>query len=361
MMKPAFLILSLLLCVLTLQAQTKKVLTSTLQQVGLNRVDTLKPGSYAYKVSGHRMVVRVGDAGVVEHVGIPLFPSKMRTQMPSPVYDFLEYTLLKKTLSLSGDNMRINSVSFKKGNWNTLLSVTDNMQCNINNNMGRLYDVTWYDTDKIVASVSFPIQYDLLLLSNKEELENILIADLRNSTGALSDYTIKAPDSGTFSSEYDNKKIFMLAGDTYLKNSITNNLYYMKKGQSYRLFASSQYPAESLANILLRADKSLPKAYVTLRVVKYDGTVETVEFTMADWISCMAKYDCQCYYGFDKENDGKSTAVLYASNPKSGYDHVLMLECNTDQLDQSVVHLSGTAYLFSPTSNVKNMFYKYKK
>lgn len=366
-MKNIFLTIALFVVSLAACAQgsaslpVKKSITRTVQQLGIPAGDLKVPGMHAYTVKGQKVVMRVNDSKVVEHVGIPLFSQNIRLQMSSPVYDFLEYTLLHKKLSLAGDSIRVNSVTFKKGNWDTLLTITDDMQCTINCNMGRQYEVSWYAADKLLASLTLPVQYDLLMLSNKQELENIFIADLDDTGGTLSDYSIKSPDKDTFSNEYKNNNIFMLEGDTYLKRSITDNLFYRKKGQTYSLFSSSQYPAESLSNILLRADKSLPNAYVTLKVVKYDSTVKTIEFTMADWLACIEKYDCHCYYGFDKETDGKSSAVLYASNPKAGYDHVLMLECNTDDLDKSVVHLTGTAYLFSPTSNVKNMFFQYKK
>lgn len=367
MMKQFFLTIALFITSLAVCAQgsgampVKKSITRTVQQLGIPEGDLSTPGKHAYKVKGQKVVMRVSEAKVVEHIGIPLFSQNIRLQMSSPVYDFLEYTLLHKKLSLTGDSVRVNSVTFKKGNWDTLLTITDDMQCTISNNMERQYEVSWYAADKLLASLTFPVQYDLLMLSNKQELENILISHLSHAGGTLSDYSIKSPDKDTFSHEYKNNGIYMLEGDTYLKRSITDNLFYKKKEQAYSLFSSSQYPAESLSNILLRADKALPKASLTLRVVTYDNKVKTLKCTIADWLSCMEAYDCHCFYGFDKETDGKTTAVLYASNAKAGYDHVLRLECNTDQLDQPVVQLTGTAYLFSPTSNVKNMFFQYKK
>lgn len=367
MMKRLFVILLIFTVTVAVNVQAKvhiamkKSVTTALQQVGIADTAPLSPGWHYYKVREQSVVVRVSESGIVEHVGIRLFPMQMRQQMPSPIYDFLEYVLLKKTLSLSDDVMRVNSVTFMKGNWATLLTIDDNMQCHISNNMGRLYEVAWYDADRLIVSLSFPVQYDLLMLSNKEELERLLISELKNGEGKSKDYSLHSVTPDTFSHAYSNKGIYMTEGDAYLKSAITDNLFYRKTGKTYKLFAASQYPAESLANILLQADTALPKTYLTLRVVKYDGTVENVEFTIADWLSCMEKYDCHCYYGFDKEIDGKATAVLYASNSSAGYDHVLMLECNTDQLDQSVVHLTGTAFLYSPTSNVINLFYKYKK
>lgn len=366
-MKHLTLVLITLLSAITTQAQTaispktKKSLAAVLQQIGISNTDTMTAGNHAYKVLNHKVILRISEDKVPVHVGIPLFPKNMRSQMPSPVYDFLEYALLKKALKLPGDEVRINSITFTHGGWADLLNVTDEMLCTIGNSMGRLYEVSWYNADKLIASATFPIQYDMLMLSNKEELENLLLADLRSTQGILSDYSIKTPAHDTFSKEYTNKEVCMVKGDTYINNSIATNLFYRKRGQTYKLFSSSKYPAESLANILLRADKALPKATVTLKVVKYDGSIETIETTMADWLRCMQGYDCNCYYGFDKEVNGKATAVVYASNPKAGYDHVLMLECDIDQLDTPSVHLKGTAYLFSPTSNVRNLFYKYKK
>lgn len=339
----------------------KANVANVLRSLGITNVDTLRPGNTLYNIRGQRVSLRVSADGV-EHIGIPVFPNELRTKSPSPVYDYIEYTLLVNTFHLPEASVLQGGVTFRKGAWSDMLAITSDMPCTVSCNDGKSYEVTWQRSDgSTLVAVSFPMQYDMLMFSNKEELEQRLIQKLKTVNGRQTDNTIRHAKAELFTRHYDNNEVYVLEGDTHIKQIITNNLYYRRSGSTYRLFSSSRLPAESLANILLTADRRLPKARILLSVVKYDATTEKVEITAADWLDCMKADGCRSYYAFDKEEDGKATVVLYAANETTGYDHVMTLTCNIDQLDSSAVSLQGTAYLFSPTSNVKNLFYEYKK
>lgn len=340
----------------------KANIVSVLHSLSINNTDTLHAGNTVYSVRGQRVAVRVSGKGV-EHVGIPVFPSEMRANAPSPVYDYLEYSLLLHTLNLSAPQSELdNSITFSAGSWNDMLAITKDMNCTVSCQDGKTYTVTWRKPDgSTLVAVSFPMQYDKLMFSNKEELELRLIQKLKTTDGQQTDNTIRRARAELFTRRYEKGSVYVLEGDSHIKPTVTNNLYYRRFGSTYRLFSTSRLPAESLANILLTADRNLPKARIVLSVVKYNGNVEKVEITAADWIDCMKADGCRSYYAFDKEEDGKATVVLYAANETTGYDHVLTLSCDIDQLDKQVLSLWGTAYLFSPTSNVKNLFYEYKK
>lgn len=343
------------------RSAAKDNVTNVLRAIGITNVDTLATGNTLYTIRGQRVVLRVSADGV-EHVGIPVFPMEMRRATPSPVYDYIEYTLLVNTLDLPVASVPHGGITFIKGSWNDMLAITPDMQCSVICNDGKNYEVTWQRSDgATLVAVSFPVQYDMLMFSNKEELEKRLIQKLKTIEGQQTDNTIRRAKAVLFSRLYENDEVYMLEGDCHIKPIITNNLYYRRSGSTYHLFSSSRLPAESLANILLTADRRLPKARMLLSVVKYDGNTEKLEITAADWLECMKADGCHSYYAFDKEEDGKATVVLYATNETTGYDHVLMLSCDIDQLDKSVLSLYGTAYLFSPTSNINNLFYEYKK
>lgn len=343
------------------QPVTKASIADALTALGIAHADTLPVGNTIYAIRGQRVALRISADGV-EHVGIPIFPKEMRSTAPSPVYDYMEYTLLVNTFGMPAATVLNGGLTFIKGSWSDMLAITSDMPCTISCNDGKRYEVTWLRGDgETLVAVSFPVQYDMLMFSKKEELERQLIQKLRNIDGRQTDNTIHHARVELFSRRYENQGVYMLEGDSHIKPLITNSLYYRRQGSTYRLFSSSRLPAESLANILLTADKRLPKTRIVLSVVKYDGETEKVEITAADWLDCMKAEGCRSYYAFDKEEDGKATVVLYAANSETGYDHVLTLSCDIDQLDKSVVSLQGTAYLFSPTSNVKNLFYEYKK
>jgi len=45
---------------------------------------------------GLTIAARINEQGIVEHIGLPMFSEEIRTLIPSPIYDFLEYAVLNK-------------------------------------------------------------------------------------------------------------------------------------------------------------------------------------------------------------------------------------------------------------------------
>ena len=338
-----------------------KALLLAAESLKIPSADSLPSGTTTYRVGKNFVNVRANKLHELKHVGIPIFSKEMRRQSPSPVYDFIEFAALGHAYSLTSAQQATKSVQFSSGDWNKLLALSAEdvawtVSCD-----GKEYSVNCMKGSDIAVAMRFPVQYDVLSFSNKEELERLFIHSLRSADGKQTNHTMAASSNPAFSTQYTHGSIRMLEGDTYLKASITSNLYYRRRGQKYQLFSQAMYPAESLANITLTADATLPTAILNIDFVMYDGTIETVDVTVADWLATVKEDGCQCYYGFDKQDDKTASLVLYASNPSKGYDHVLMLKTDIDQLDRKTVVLKGNGYLFSPTSNVKNLFYKYTK
>ena len=75
--------------------------------------------------------VRTDDNGVIEHIGFPLFAQKMRTLLPSPIYDYLEYAMLDHKYHINDNTLQHQKIRFLKGNWNDLASVRPTDDCNI--------------------------------------------------------------------------------------------------------------------------------------------------------------------------------------------------------------------------------------
>ena len=98
------------------------------------KIDTLSAGKTIKLLTkdDRKIVVRVGMANMVEHIGVPLFNEQMRMLMPSPVYDFLEFAVLDKKYRLNSNTLNLSKVIFKRGNWDTLLrECLDECDCSI--------------------------------------------------------------------------------------------------------------------------------------------------------------------------------------------------------------------------------------
>ena len=120
-----FVLASFLSCLLSCQlsaAQTFKTenikkaarilgILDSLDCVDLGQTQTIKAKD------GQIIEVRKSKHNVIEHIGIPLFNNQMRTLMPSPVYDFLEFAVLNIKYKVNPNTLYLSKVIFKKGNW----------------------------------------------------------------------------------------------------------------------------------------------------------------------------------------------------------------------------------------------------
>ena len=66
-------------------------------ELKLEGLDTLKIGYTFIQKNNHQLVVRKAENGMVEHIGIQLFPEAYRQQANGAVLDFLESGLLCNT------------------------------------------------------------------------------------------------------------------------------------------------------------------------------------------------------------------------------------------------------------------------
>ena len=54
--------------------------------------------------------------------------------------------------------------------------------------------------------------------------------------------------------------------------------------------------------------------------------------------------------------DGKLLGGLFLYNKKLGYDHVLSLSCDIKDIATDNLVFTSYAYLYTPTTNVKNLY-----
>ena len=129
MVKKSFVIASFLSCLLN--CQVFAVLTFKTENmkkaariVGiLDSLECIAPGqTQTIKAKDGQIIeVRKSMHNVIDHIGIPLFNDQMRTLMPSPVYDFLEFAVLNIKYKVNPNTLYLSKVMFKKGSWNTLI------------------------------------------------------------------------------------------------------------------------------------------------------------------------------------------------------------------------------------------------
>lgn len=319
------------------------------------------PGIYQINRDGEKLSVRINISGKVDHIGFQLFSSVIRVLQPSPIYDYLEFAVLDHKYHISENPLQLQQLKFRVGDWTTLEHVTDSMLCQVNNVEDKYYEVTWRKDEQVVVSVSFPINYELLANSNRKAILEQFVSSLRMYS---SDAKPMIKIDSTAIKPYGKGDVYVLQGDSYIIPAINTNTYFREtkdeKG-GYEWLKDKQYPGETLANRLLSPCSFPGDALMKVTCYLYNYRKEIIQTTVANWMAFCKENGCMPYYGFESDNRGLLTATLIMRNRESGYDHVLDVTCQREQLEDDNLHIDAVAYLYTPSSNVGSLFYEPSK
>lgn len=319
-------------------------------------IDTLKAGNILIVVDGRAVTLRKLPDGVVDHIGLPLFSGVLRAKQPSPIYDFLEFACLDKVFGVTGNRLLYKDVVFDKGNWDLMAKLGDSADCLVSSRENHSYCVTWRLGGKDVVSVRLPLRYDVLSISSRGELESRFIAGLRRSRAVLGGKCGIVADTASLEPVSDGGRvIYMRRGGSYIDSRITNTTFYARRdSDSFVPLADGGFPVQSMGNMLVMPScREIGDAKLSVRIVRSDRKVETVETTVRGLVDYVVSQGCKPYYGVEQEKDGKLSMSLFLYNAALGYDHVLHLECQAADVASGRLVVSARGYLFSPTTNVK--------
>ena len=79
-----------------------------------------------------------------------------------------------------------------------------------------------------------------------------------------------------------------------------------------------------------------------------DGKSQFLEF--------VKRQGCIPYFSFEEMRDGKLYGAMFIYNKETGYDHIFSLECDVKDIATNKLVLNSRAYLYTPTTNVKNLY-----
>lgn len=263
------------------------------------------PEGYSHpKAQGLSLTVH-REKQTIDHIGLYLFTDQIRTSAHSPIFDFLERYFLQlkypPTVKTSANMIRDDKFEFIKGSMVTIdnLRLTDDFTFNNDNHR---YTATWQREGRVLLSVSFPVEYELISGENKIEAEENLLADIQKTT---------------IKQSKDNAK----RHDNYINECFSNRLYY----QQGQLVNDSKHPAETLANLMLSTNaKGNYKIHVTQ--ISYGFQKKIFEVPLRQWIAFCQNNGCKLYFGIDDiKQNGEISAVVLAVNEAENYNHVLTI------------------------------------
>ncbi len=344
---------------------------------------------------GRIVNVRTDPMGEIEHIGAPLFNGVVRFLQPSPVYDFLEFAVLNKKYNINPNQLYLNRVIFRKGTWDTLLQEKlSECNCTISNQDDQLYIVTWTRQDSIVeesevaplliqadaegeevACIGIPIDYELLCNDTRRNMERDFVRQLSASQPLVERPTPPVVNDNDLSI-YGTGGLFVMPGSSYLIDLLNQNVYYLLtttietadtiirgKRETLTLEAilpvvvrDDEFPAETFANLMMCDNAAVPDATVSLDIHLSDYHRDKLVMPLSQLKAFLRQQGCSLFFACNGISGEKMQGIMFASNIQRGYNHMLSLRTETEQLTDAAPTVSADMYLYIPPINKEKLF-----
>lgn len=295
----------------------------------------------------------IKDRGEISHIGLNLFTDEMKRSTDKSLLDFVEEALLAKVLNVKSnvyDRLVIN-----KGVLTDFSSLSPQSDYSLNNSNSKSMTIEWPLSDRCV-SVTMPLNYDVLSSGSREEIENDFITKIKNFKGSRISFepidTLKLEPYG------EDKLIY--PGDSYLNSFITRNIYFGINNTCPVYDPHS--PVESIANLFIFPSEISDSIKVDLTILKHEyGEKETIILPLNQLLAASENDGCIPFWGMEKYEEGILEGSLFLYNNFRGYDHVLKISCNPEEILSNKGSITARASLYIPTNNVQNLFSPYNK
>ena len=375
-------IVLMLACVgvtLAIDFKTKKLKVAA-EMLGISsQLDSVPSGNtIILLVKGEKICIRKDNIGIIEHIGIPIFDQGLRIAADSPIYDFLEYAALNERYRFSNNLLYLNRVIFKNGNWSSLRE--DNLkdcQCVITNKEDKLYIVDWRQEDKSLLCLGIPKDYELLANESRRNIEKDFIRQIK-----LHQYFHQHRDANVVKEKdlkiYGTEGLFVYEGQSYLIPELNQNMYYRLKTvkETYdsimynrhntlcieevvpEIVVDSIFPSESLANLMMNNDMSIPDVVMNIDFHLSDYNKQSLSMPLSLLKDFFYYNRCNIYYACCVPGKEETQGYLVVNNYSEGYNHLINVSIPNSNLMESNPEVHGTAYLYIPQLEESKLFGK---
>ena len=286
----------------------------------------------------------------VDHVGINLFNDDIKASIDKDMLDYAETTLLAKILGI--DLNRNTEFSFHQGNISDLKKVYTDTPCTISNHNSRFLSFEWELNPNKTLRMDMPISYENLNGSNRGEIESSFIKKIKTSNlvrTSIDSNLLKEPQP------YGND-LYIIPGKTYLNKEINRNIYLRMDSTDCPIW-SIDYPIESISNLFLFPSDKYGTIGIEITVLKHEyGETETFNTNIENLMAVCEEQGCIPYWGVESKDGPMLSGTLFLYNWKHGYDHVLKIECNPEDVINNNGILRARASLYIPTNNIQTLF-----
>lgn len=319
-------------------------------------------------IQGKSLTITYNSKHEVKHLGISLFSPETKEMINLPVCNFIERMMLELTLQRSTQDvvsklqqysvtLAKNGIKFNQGYFTSLSGTLDAMQNPVKFSLRRdsSYTAYWKYGEDDVLSMSFPVSRELIFGTDKKESDQITGESFNSSKCDTTFEEVLKVDVSVLQANR-NSEIYVREGQFYLSNKINSNTYYQRSGSKYQLVFNSDFPAESLANLLITKQGKSLALKITHRM--YGGF--TPEFNIPlSRLSCLFSPGFSTYCILNRSDLGKiQVSAVFRSND-FGYIHLLRIKTTPEQLFTHNGTLTADLYTNIPQHNLKNLLTTY--
>ena len=188
--------------------------------------------------------------------------------------------------------------------------------------------------------------------SKRKSMEDAFIEQMKET--AKMDVLSRITNDTTVMSRVEGKSYYVHPGDTYIVDGISTATYYERKGKHFIPLCDVKYPKETIANRLLLPNRELPDGNINMKFQKSDSL--SIQFKQLMTFCRNKGYDM--FVGVESMSKKEMKVDLFLFNNENKWLHVINLSCPIKNVADKGLIVDGTAWLFIPTSNIRQLMGK---
>lgn len=192
--------------------------------------------------------------------------------------------------------------------------------------------------------------------SQRKKKEDAFIARMKEMAGG--EWLARISPDTTVMSMVEGKKYYVLPGDTYILDNISSATYYHRNGKTFQPLCDKCFPAETIANRLLLPNRELPDGELRLEFQKYRYETDSVNIQFKQFVMFCRNEGYKEYVGIESMDDVNMKVDVFLYKEDDQLLHIFNIECPLDKVSDNGLYIAGSAWLFIPTSNLRELMGK---
>lgn len=192
--------------------------------------------------------------------------------------------------------------------------------------------------------------------SKRKSMEDAFIEQMKET--AKMDVLSRITNDTTVMSRVEGKSYYVHPGDTYIVDGISTATYYERKGKHFIPLCDVKYPKETIANRLLLPNRELPDGNINMKFQKYRYQSDSLSIQFKQLMTFCRNKGYDMFVGVESMSKKDMKVDLFLFNNENKWLHVINLSCPIKNVADKGLVVEGTAWLFIPTSNIRQLMGK---